>query len=443
MNIIKNLYINWVFYLVMLGVVSVFVVGFFFPAWLVFAQPVFLGVLGVLLIDIFLLFSQRNGVIAERKMMDKLSNGDINDISVELYSGYVFPVMVEVLDELPVQFQLRDKTFLFRMTNGEERTMVYSVRPTKRGEYHWGSVNVYVQSPIGFIKRRFRFSQDKTVSVYPSFMQMRKYEFLAISNRLREAGIKKIRSIGRATEFEQIKDYTPGDDFRTINWKASARRDQLMVNQYINDRSQNVYSVIDMGRLMQMPFNGLSLLDYAINSSLVMSNIARIKDDKAGLICFSHEVHTLLKASNRNAQMRHIQEILYNQKTGYLETDYQRLYARLRQRVTNRSLLLLYTNFESITALYRQLPFLRRMAKEHLVVVIFFENTELTSMLSDDAHGTEEIYNKIVAEKFAYEKRQIKQELRKYGIQAVLSTPEDLTVNSINKYLELKARGYI
>lgn len=156
----------------------------------------------------------------------------------------------------------------------EKKVIQYFLRPVKRGEYSFGSVNAFVSSPIGFISRRFKFSQDKMVPVYPSYIQMRKFELLAISNRLTETGVKKIRRIGHNMEFELIKEYVNGDDFRTINWKATARKQHLMVNHFQDERSQQVYSLIDKGRVMQMPFEGMSLLDYAINATLVISNIA-------------------------------------------------------------------------------------------------------------------------------------------------------------------------
>src|SRR5690606_37930882 len=126
-------------------------------------------------------------------------------------------------------------------------TLTYTLRPVKRGAYHFGAVNIYAGTNVQFIRRRFRFSQNKTVPVYPSFIQMRKYELLAISNRLTEFGIKKIRRIGQNREFEQIKEYVVGDDYRTINWKATARRGTLMVNTYQDERAQQVYAVIDKG----------------------------------------------------------------------------------------------------------------------------------------------------------------------------------------------------
>lgn len=443
MNFLRSFYINPIFYFALLGVVTVFVLGFFMPEWMSVAKPIFFGVLLLLVMDTVILFANSDGISASRKTVDKLSNGDDNPISITVSSTYVYPVWVRIIEEMPFQFQERKMVFRMQLNGGEEATADYIVRPVKRGEYEWGAINVYVRSPLQLVSRRYRFDEGVIVPCYPSFLQMKKYQFLAISQRLQEAGVKKIRTASKATDFEQIRDYVPGDDIRSVNWKATARRDQIMVNQYEIERSQQIYSVIDMGRLMQMPFNGLSLLDYAINSTLVMSNIAMMKDDKAGVVCFSHEVHNVLKASKRSVQIQRVMEMLYAQKTRFLETDYQKLYAGLRTKIRTRSLMLIYTNFESITALRRQLPWFRRMSREHLLVVIFFENTELTDVINKQADTMEDVYNKIVAEKFSYEKRQILAEFRRYGIHALMSTPEDLTVNSINKYLELKARGSI
>lgn len=419
------------------------VFGFFFPFVYGIANIALIILVVLVLVDTLILYSNRKGFFARRDTLDKLSNGDDNPVQIVLENQYLFPVRISVIDELPFQFQVRDKEFKLNIDSGKSKTIEYDLRPVKRGEYSFGAVNVFVKSPIGFMQRRYRFSQDMMVPVYPSFMQMRKFELLAISNQLTDAGIKKIRRRGNNAEFEQIKEYVAGDDYRTINWKATARKNKLMINQYQDEKSQQVYSVIDMGRIMRMPFEGLSLLDYAINSSLVISNIAMLKQDKAGIITFSNRVQAILPADRRNAQLRKILELLYNQKTGYLESDYEHLYATIKTKINQRSLVLLYSNFESLSGLQRQLKYIRRLAKVHLLVVIFFENTELRSFIDKAATSAEEIYNKTIAEKLAYEKKLIVKELEKYGIQSILTAPQQLSVNTINKYLELKARGLI
>jgi uncharacterized protein (DUF58 family) len=293
------------------------------------------------------------------------------------------------------------------------------------------------------VKRKYSFAEHCMVPVYPSYIQMRKYELLAISNRLVQSGIKKIRRLGNTTEFDQIKEYIAGDDVRTVNWKATARKNRLMVNKFQDEKAQNVYSIIDMGRAMKMPFEHMALLDYAINSSLVISNIAWLKHDKPGLITFSDKVSSFLPAERRGSQMYRISEVLYNQQTNFSESGYEHLYAHIRTRVTQRSLLLLFTNFETLTGLKRQMKYLRQIAKQHLLVVIFFENTELRKFLHDPARNTQEIYYKTIAEKFEMEKKLIVSELQAYGIQSIYTAPQQLSVKTINKYLELKSRGLI
>jgi len=442
-KLIKATFFNTLLFQVVGVIVVVFIISYFFSFILIVPQILFYLLLVALIADFILLFNTKNGFLGRRFTPDKLSNGDENDIRIFLHNKYNFNVNLRVIDEMPFQFQLRDKHFLLSMKTQEKNNIDYKVRPVKRGEYSFGVVNVLVSSPLGLVARKYKFSQNKVVPVYPSFIQMRKYELKAISNNLTELGIKKIRRIGHNLEFEQIKEYVSGDDFRTINWKATARKRELMVNNYQDEKSQQVYSVIDKSRMMQMPFNGMSLLDYAINASLVISNIAMKKDDKAGLITFQHKIGTMLPASKRARQMQLILETLYNQKTAYKESDFSKLYSLIRNKITQRSLLLIYTNFESISGMERQLPYLKKLAKFHLVVIVFFENTEIKSLLEKPAKNLKPIYKKAIAEKLSYDKALIVKQLNTQGLHTVLTKPENLSIDTINKYLELKSRGLI
>jgi len=269
---------------------------------------------------------------------------------------------------------------------------------------------------------------------------MRSYQLRAVNNSLQKADVKRIRKLGHSMEFEQIKEYVRGDDFRTINWKATARKDGLMVNSYTDERSQQIYCVINKSRVMKMPFGGMTLLDHAINASLVLSNVALVKQDKAGLITFAENLDAFVPADKKTTQMSLILETLYKQQTRFLEPDFEKLYAVTRSRISNRSLLILFTNFESVESLQREMPALKRIARYHLLVVVFFENTELKTLINAKAQKLEDIYIKTIAEKFSYEKKLMVKELHKNGILSILTTPENLTVNTVNKYLELKNR---
>jgi uncharacterized protein (DUF58 family) len=439
----KSLYLQQRLFIALGILVVLFVFAFFFERLIDYLIIGLFTVIGLLILDILFLYRTKNAIKASRNLPDKLSNGDKNPLEILVTNLYNTAVYVKIIDELPVQFQERDFEMKDIIQSEASRTFSYAIRPTERGEYHFGGLQIFASSTLGFAQRKFSFNQDAMVPNYPSFLQLRKYELMAFTNKLRDYGLKKIRRIGHTMEFEQIKDYVQGDDVRNINWKASAKRNQLMINQYQDEKSQPVYSVIDKGRVMKMPFEGLKLVDYAINSTLVISNIALKKGDKAGMFSFSDKVSNQVMAQKRASQMNLILETLYNLDTDFKESDFARLYIDVKRSITQRSLLLLYTNFETMDALHRQLPYLQAIAKNHLLVVIFFENTELKELVKQPAVSTQEIYQKTIAEKFLYEKKLIVNELNKYGIQTILTEPEQLTVNTINKYLEIKARGLL
>jgi uncharacterized protein (DUF58 family) len=192
-----------------------------------------------------------------------------------------------------------------------------------------------------------------------------------------------------------------------------------------------------------MPFNGLSLLDYAINTSLAILNIALKKYDKAGLITFSDKIGSTIKADRKANQLNKILHALYNEKERPLEANYELLYHIARKLINGRSLIMLYTNFESMYALERVLPHLRRINNFHLLVVIFFENTEIQDFVKEEAKTVEGIYTQTMAQNYLAEKSAIAHVLRQHGIQTILTRPEDLSMNTVNKYLELKSRNMI
>ena len=443
MRFITSFYLNYRFFAILTGIILLFVLGFMVEMLVIIAKISLLVLMFLLLIDGLLLYGIRRGLKGARSANEKLSNGDENKILIHIKNLYNFTVQLKIIDEIPHQFQIRNFLFETTLDAGNKKSIQYMLRPVKRGEYKFGALNVYVSGKIGLVARRYRFAQHQVIPVYPSYLQMRKYELLAISNRLTEVGVKKIRRVGHNQEFEQIKEYVQGDDIRTINWKATARRNTLMVNHYQDEKSQQVYCVVDKGRVMKMPFERMSLLDYAINASLVISNIAMNKDDKAGLITFNHQVETILPARRGPSQMQSILEVLYKQKTAYKESNFEKLYVTLKSKINHRSLIILYTNFESESGLQRQLPYLKAIASNHLLLVVLFKNTELQTLLDATTYSTEEVYLKTIAEKFDFDKRLIIKELRKYGVHAILTAPQTLTVDTINKYLEFKSRGLI
>ncbi|WP_115462418.1 DUF58 domain-containing protein [Winogradskyella aurantiaca] len=443
LQFLKTLYIHHRFYWVLSGIAVGFLISFWWSI-LFSLSWIAITVLGVaFVLDILLLYQNSRGIEAKRIVPDKFSIGDNNPVPITISNFYRFNVLIEVIDELPVQFQERDFSHRVLMRGESSYQFEYLIRPTERGTYYFGNLNIYASSALKLIKRKYQFQNEDMVLVYPSIIQMQKYDFLALHNNLLDSGLKKIRRLGHTQEFEQIKEYVQGDDFRTVNWKATAKRNQLMVNQYQDEKSQPIYALIDSGRVMKMPFNGLKLLDYAINATLAFSNVALKKHDKVGLGVFSKQIDQYIQATSGLPHLNRILESLYNIDTRFHDSDYSLLYGQLKRKVTQRSLLLLFTNFEHSSALKRQIPYLQAMAKKHMLVVIIFENTELDVIVSEPAQSLQNIYHKTIAQKFSYEKTLMIKELQKHKIQSILTAPEELTINTINKYLEIKARGLL
>ena len=427
-----------------LGVIGVlYLMSYWFNSLFGITNILLLLLVLAFFVDALVLFRASGKIKAIRELQEKFSNSDANELPVLLENKYPFTVTLDIIDEIPEQFQKRDFYKVIKIPARETRSFVYSLRPTERGEYVFGHLNVYVSTKIKLVRRRYRFEKDQMVKVYPSFIQMKKYAFLALDNRLTMHGMKKIRRLGHTMEFEQIKDYVPGDDARTINWKATAKRASLMVNQFQDEKSQPVYALIDASRVMKMPFKGLTLLDYAINSTLAFSNIALKKKDKVGMLTFAESIKNHLPASSKKTHLQTILEVLYNIDTRFLDSDYGALYNQVKRKITQRSLLLLYTNFEHITSLERQLPYLKALSRKHVLVVIFFQNTELDQLIATPAETLPEVYHKTIAQKADLDKKVMVARLEQYGIQTILTKPDDLTVNTINKYLEIKARGLL
>lgn len=436
------MFINKRLYIVVIGIILCFIAGYISVFLFTLAQMFLLLLIVLCLYEIVLLFFvKKKAITCRRECAERFSNGDNNEIVLHLSNTYPFPVSLEIIDEIPPVFQRRDLLFQMKMHKQENKILKYSIRPVRRGVYHFSRINVFATTRIGFISRRFKTGEECDVKVYPSYLLLKHYEIIATSNKLNLIGNKKINKIGQQLEPDQIKDYVKGDDYRIINWKATARRNKLMANVFQDEKAQNVFCVIDKGRTMQSAFEEMTLLDYSINATLALSYVAMLKGDKTGLLTFESKFDTLIHPSRSSMQMNQIMEALYAQQTAFAESDYLTLYQQINKDVRNRGLLLIFTNFDSVAAMQHQLRYLSMIAKRHTVLVVFFENTELDELSTKTPESKEDFYETVIAEKLGYEKRLIVSKLRQHNILSLLTHPANLTVDVINRYLEIKARG--
>src|SRR5690554_216192 len=440
---IKSLYISRFFFIVFGLSVVLMVTGFYLPVLLYLGQFTIVVLLIFTCLDGFLLFANKTPIKAYRNIEERLNLGDETKIELIVKNTGNQPYRLTVFDEPPYAMQARDLTFYGFVKTGSEERFSYSFKPTQRGAYEWKNIHIFIRSFVSLLERRIIIEAPQSVLVYPSVLQMKNFEFLMFNQHTQQRGIKKIRRLGHNNEFEQIKNYIQGDDIRTINWKATSRRSELMVNQYQAQRSQSVYAVIDKSRSMEHQFEGLTLLDHAINSALVFSNIALKKGDKIGLVTFSHKLGTQIAPNIGRRQLQRILDALFTQKTAFKEANYSLLYQSLRKSIPFRSLLMLYTNFETELAMHRALPMLKSINKKHVLVVVFFKNTDLNDELTKNPASARELYVSTLAEDVINTKKRIAKELNRHGIQTVLTAPNELNIDTLNKYLELKSKGLV
>ena len=448
MGILKQWYLSLFlgkrFYRFLAFVILLFLFSYGFSILFNVAMLALILLLLTCMLDYVVLYSKRNPLSVSRILPERMSNGEENEIYWMITNNCPFPARLQLVDEFPENWQIRDFKMKTKLEAAEKTRLSYQFKPGERGEFYFGDMHLFIKSPLLLIVRRKTYPAKEAIRVYPAFLMLRQFEFMAHITDPGNTGFKQVRKTGHSLEFEQIREYVTGDDIRSINWKATGRTGgQLMINNYTDEKSQQVYCILDKGRSMKMAFEGLSLLDYAVNATLAMSAVAITRQDRAGFISFGDKGGDFVPASHRSAQMSGIVNALYNVDTKFLESDFAFLHKLIKTRVTQRSLLILFTNFESLTAINRQLPYLRNISQKHLLLVVFFENTSLAALASGEAGNIERLYEKVIAEKFILEKKLIVKELQRYGIAALLTPPGKLSVDVVNKYLQIKARREI
>lgn len=444
MNFFKSFYLTPRTFIVLGICIALFCIGLVLNLSFIIGQLLLFLLFLTVLVETILLYSKSQLVTSRRILPNRLSNGDENSIELQIRNNSTIDLDLTIYEDLPDLLQLRIWKIAVLLKKSANQKVVYEVRPTQRGIYTWQNTSILCSvSFLSFVARKMTFEDMASISCYPSFEQFKKLPLDALINTFSEINTTHIRKIGQSLEFEQIKDYVSGDNYRHINWKASAKQGRLMLNQYQAERSQDIYMVLDMGRSMKMPFNQQTLLDYAINGSIALTKSILDVKDKAGLITFSSKNCTYLPARSEYKQFGTINDILYNLTTDFLESDFERLYKFVRFKVRQRSLLIIFTNFDSINSLKRNLQYLKAIAQYHLVLVVFFENSEIVEFVNQPASNLREIYSNTIGKHFLSQNQLILKELLKSGIQGLITQPHLLSIETINKYIQIKRKQMI
>src|ERR1700736_2664150 len=303
------------------------------------------------------------------------------------------------------------------------------VMPRLRGPARLGTVYVSVQNPIGFIARRWRLRGDTEIRVYPDLSAVERYGELARRGRLIEAGFRKLRRHGRGGEFDTLREWTPDDEFRSINWKATARRAKLMVEQYDVERSQTVMLALDAGRLMTPRLGNQRKFDFAITAALSVAYIASLAADKVGLMSFAGDIleHIPPRAGERHASG--MTQRIYDLQPRFEEADYAGAFAYLRRRQTKRSLIIFFSDMFDPVACAASLANLAQLVPRHLVVCVLMNDEAVESALASEPRDAEQAYSASVAAALLAERRKAAAILRQRGVTVIDVPAKNLTVS--------------
>ncbi|GAB4118424.1 MAG: DUF58 domain-containing protein [Roseiflexaceae bacterium] len=408
--------------------------------WLALAYTIMVAVLvGV---D-YLLTTKPNDLEVERICDTRLSLGAENLVTLLIANRGQRSLDLLVRDEFPYQFpsdqaQLRGQVAGFGLLE-----LRYHVRPLQRGDYTFGALNLRYPSFLKTFVRQARYPITAPIKVYPNVLDIRKYDLLARKGLLLELGLRAARIYGQGSEFERLREYNPDDEFRRINWKATARRGRPIAAEYETERSQYVISVIDSGRLMRPPIGDLAKLDYVINSSLLLSYVAVLKGDHVGMLTFADDVRTYLGPRRGKGQFYRMLEALYNVQFEQVEADYSRALSYLAARNKRRSLVVVFTDLVTLDAAKPLIAHMGRLARHHLPLCVTISDPNITDLAQQPPNHAPAVYQRAVAEMLLDERRVVLDTLQNSGVLTLDVPADQLSVSLINKYLELKGRGML
>jgi uncharacterized protein (DUF58 family) len=417
-----------------------------------FAQPLtwiavlyFVALLGLVITDL-VLSPRPDQLEAERIVEPKLSLGAPNLVVIALRNNSARPVRFDLRDEYPYQFPV-DETILRGTVPPLSASEVrYHVRPLARGDYAFGAINLRYRSTLGMFRRQVRRDsspETTAIRVYPNVLDVRKYDLLARKGMLMEIGLRNVRANGTGTEFERLRDYTPDDEFRRINWKATARRQRPIAVEYETERAQHVVFVLDTGRLMRPPVADLAKLDYAINAALLASYVATLRGDEVGLLTFADEVGVYLAPSKGRGQFYTMLELLYNVRSEPVEADYARALAYLGLKNKRRSLVVIFTDLVTLDAAQPLIAYTARLGVHHLPLVVTIQDPNITGLAAQPVETANAVFERAVAERMIDERQVILDTLHRAGVLTLDVEADKLSIAVINKYLELKSRNML
>lgn len=395
------------------------------------------GIVLVALADALL--ARRPVVSVKRQLAEVFSIGRPNPVEIEVRSNSARRLKVQYTtdvfdharsDELPLEVDLPARS---------RRETKFRIQPGRRGAYVLGDDYVRYRSPLGLWLRQLRLRATNPVRVYPDLQAVRTYELLARQDR-EHSMMRTSRRLGGESEFEQLRNYTRDDEFRSIDWKATARKGELIARQYQLESNQSIMFALDAGRLMTAETGGLSLFDHALNATLMLSHVAVRGRDHVGLLAFGREIQSYVPPTGGRGAVQKIIQASYALHPELVEPDFERAIGHLNLRVRKRSLVVIFTQVVDDVAAKELVRLTRSLMPRHLPLVVLFRDKDVDALVAQSTGKPMDLYTRGAAAEIVGWRENVVRSLSNQGALVLDAEPGDLTARLINRYLEIKAR---
>jgi uncharacterized protein (DUF58 family) len=345
-----------------------------------------------------------------------------------------------IRDDIPQDFETQPREFVLRLAARSRLTVHYDLRATRRGAFSLNQINLRVRSLLGLWQRLLVYPQTTELHVYPDMKQLAEYAMLARTNRLSLMGVRRTRRVGLENDFERLRDYTLDDNYKHIDWRASARRQKLTVKDFQTSQSQRIIFLLDCGRLMTNQSSGLSLLDHSLNAALLLSYVALRQGDSVGLIAFADRVLSFVPPRGGMKQMNQLLHASFNRFPELVESRYDDAFLYLNSHCKKRSLVVLVTNVIDEVNAHQVESYLRNVRGRHLPLGVILRDRRLFDAADREPASDEQLFEAAAASEILTWRHQVLRDLEHRGVLTLDVFPEDMTAPLVNSYLDIKAR---
>jgi uncharacterized protein (DUF58 family) len=379
-------------------------------------------------------------VPVERVADPQLSIGVSNRVTLRVTNPFARPLRLLLADSVPVSFDVDRRRSPLTVAPRENGVIAYAARPHHRGTFSFGDIHLRLRGPLDLIERQGRVAATAPANVYPDLHEIRRYEVTLRRGLAYDAGQRRARVPGSGTVFERLREYLPDDDPRSISWTATARRGKPITVEYETERQQRILILLDAGRMMSSTLAGLTKLDHAVNTALMLSYVAIAKGDEVGLLGFADTVRSYALPRRGRKQFLRLTEELRRLEVTTTEPDYRAAFEFLRARTARRALVVLFTDLVDDEASRALVAAVTRLAGNNLVLCCLLADPQLAEVASKVPSSTTELYERVVAEDVQEARARALAILRRRGVHTIDVPAERLTVATIQRYLELKSR---